>query len=433
MKPDLFKNYDFKRMFEEIKKKYKKYGKITGKFKIENLKKTEVLAFEEIGEYFKEGETIIYTAKKLQDFLDRSIYAKENLEEILFWYYKSEIRINSEKRKSDKEDKDDFFYKILINFKGTDVYYYYEDIFFNQKSIYKTITLRYNEDKERLKKELIITGNALNNLPYLNNKIQSLQMFSELVSGDPHYFDENGRHFIILYEGIKYKFGISTNSNGIIEKNKILYQGALIKEGITNNITIYGFRGFKKDGSESAILKAGNEEEEYLIISLDNMKALEKIEAVSESVYILENPSVFSYIFEYLKKRKEKIPALVCSSGQLNFSAYKFLNKLEKKNIDIYYSGDIDPEGIQIACNLRNNFKEIKLLAYTKENYINNLSGKLLSEQRLKKLNSISDEKLLELIDLIKEKNQASYQESFVEEILLKIMGNNHKKVMKSL
>lgn len=417
MKADFFKKYDFESLFFCLKEKYKKYGKLRGKIYIEDLKKSEVLAFEELGKYYKVGDSIVYTIKELDEFLMGSIYEVKNAEDLLMSYCNGEIEINSKKKERESLERDSYFQSILECFIDTEVYNYFNDIFFWKKSIYKTISLRYNEDRIKLKNELKLIGKALNKLFCCEGKMKTIAMFSDEMTGDPHYFDEKEKNFVILYEGIKYMNEIQSESESIIKKNEILYKAGLIREGLLNNIAVYGFKGKREDMRESRVLNAANEEGEYIILSIDNINSLKTIESISEDIYVFENPSIFSYVFEKIKKIENRKVALICTSGQLNFAAYKFLEKLSKKGKTIYYSGDIDPEGILIAVNLKKKF-EMKLIGYSKEIYINNLSGKMISAISLKKLENINDEELIELIELVKSKREAVYQESFVEKIM---------------
>lgn len=425
MYPKLFKEKDFKRLFTEMKKKYKKYGRVTGKIKLENLNESEVIAFEEIGKFFNLGESINFNLKELKQFLSDSIYSEFELETILFDYFGNEFIKNADKKELESYEREEYFNDIINKFKDSVAYDYLYVICFENKSIYKTVSLRYNEDKKSLKQELFFVGKALNSLPYLNDGFQNIAMFSELITGDPHYFDETEKHFIFLFEGIKYIKNISRKINSVVEKNKLFFEVGLIKESIFNSITIYGFRGIRSDKEESKILNSALEEKEYLNLSINNLNSIEYFKPISNQIYIFENPSVFTYVFDYLKKSNQNTPALICTAGQLNFSAYQFFDKLMKckksKEILIYYSGDIDPEGMLIADNLLKRYEEIKLLAYSKDTYLQYLSGQEISERSLKKLDSLSNKELMETAQVMRVKKEKAYQERFVGKILEKI------------
>ena len=414
MEIKFLKEYDFKRFFEEIRKKYKSYGEVCGNISLKKITKDEVRAFEELAKYYKEGQNIKFRIKDLELFFEESKYGKQNLNEILFDYYGKKIKSIKDKKRIELENKKLYFDGILEKNRGKQVESFYKALFLEKQSAYITINNRYKENEFELKKELALLAKALNNLPEKSGKLKKLALFSEEISGDPHYFDETGKHFILLYEGIKFIYGLVDETNKIEERSKILYCAGLLKEGVLNTVAICGFKGIKIDNSRSKIFEAVNEEREYLILTLDNLRGLESIEATSKKIYMVENPSVFSYIFEKIKDSGRKIPSIICTSGQLNLTAYQFLEKLKKEGKEIYYSGDLDPEGMLIACNIKKKYDNVKLWGYNIKNYMENLSGKTITDLSLSKLNNIDSNDLKELVAAMRDKKEAVYQEKFL-------------------
>ncbi|MEZ7820886.1 MAG: DUF2399 domain-containing protein, partial [Patescibacteria group bacterium] len=143
---------------------------------------------------------------------------------------------------------------------------------------------------------------------------------------------------------------------------------------------------------------------------------------VSNKIYIVENPSVFLEIVSYIKKKGIENFSLICSSGELNMSFYLFMDKIEKEEIDIKYSGDFDPEGILIAQKIRKRYKNVKLFCYEKEIYMKRDNRKKLSDISIKKLENIVDEELKEIAEMIKINREGVYQENFLKEIMEEIV-----------
>ena len=136
---------------------------------------------------------------------------------------------------------------------------------------------------------------------------------------------------------------------------------------------------------------------------------------------MVENPGVFSNI---LQDEKLKDIPIVCTYGQVKLSGIVLLEKLVKSNVKLFYSGDIDPEGMQIADKLKQRFKEnISLIGFEKETYLKNMSNVNLIDTRLKKLDSLIDKDLIELSKLLKEHKKSAYEELNID---------NLKKVLKS-
>lgn len=424
MEIKFFKEFDFKRFFEEINKKYQSYGEIKGRVAIKNLKNSEVKAFEEIGKYYKEGENITYKLKELEEFFEKSIYGEQNLKNLLFDYYGKEIEHKKEKKESD-EKKERSFYLILLNQIGEESLAgrYFSSLFFEKGAGYRTIKIRYREDRVNLANTLLNCAKALNNLPESREDTTFLQLFADSITGDPHFFDETGKNFFFLYEGIKYIYDIKIEEESIDLRREILFRAGLVKDGLMNNIYVYGFEAFKKAGDKNPIFSYSCIEKEYLILSAEQFDRIANIIPVSNKIYIVENPSVFLEIVSYIRKNSIEKFSLICSSGELNMSFYLFMDKIEKEEIDIKYSGDFDPEGILIAQKIRKRYKNVKLFCYEKEIYMKRDNRKKLSDISIKKLENIVDEELKEIAEMIKINREGVYQENFLKEIMEEIEG----------
>ena len=134
-------------------------------------------------------------------------------------------------------------------------------------------------------------------------------------------------------------------------------------------------------------------------ISLSNIQKLDHITCKNNRVFIFENPAVFQSIIQ----DTDIDESIICTSGQLNLSSYMLLNKI--KNLDkIYYAGDFDPEGLQIADKLKDLYYE-KII-----------SDKELDLKRIGKLKSIKDKDLKDISNYLIKYKKAAYQELLIDE-----------------
>ena len=109
----------------------------------------------------------------------------------------------------------------------------------------------------------------------------------------------------------------------------------------------------------------------------------------------------------------------MCTYGQVNLAGILLLNLLSKECKTIYYSGDCDPEGVQIADKLKSRYSEkLELIGFDEKTYYRNLSNVVITRQRLKKLDNIKDEELIKLANCIKECKRASYEELNIDGFL---------------
>lgn len=84
------------------------------------------------------------------------------------------------------------------------------------------------------------------------------------------------------------------------------------------------------------------------------------------------NEMVFSYLLKHLE---QKNVTLLCTSGQLRSAAVKLIPFLLNSGAEIYYSGDIDPDGIRIADRLWRKYGDrIHVWRMSKEDYTKSLS-----------------------------------------------------------
>ena len=109
----------------------------------------------------------------------------------------------------------------------------------------------------------------------------------------------------------------------------------------------------------------------------------------------------------------------VCGNGQLTLAVFVLLDKLAEHHM-LYYAGDFDPEGLQIAANIKNRYKEkVVLWNYRPELYEKYSSDVILNERRLKKLEKIEERELKEIKELMRSRKYAAYQETMLEEYRL--------------
>ena len=140
------------------------------------------------------------------------------------------------------------------------------------------------------------------------------------------------------------------------------------------------------------------------------MGNLKSIAGTDQKAYIVENPAVFSVLIDRYPEK-----SFVCGNGQLNLATYILLDKLVETT-KLYYAGDYDPEGLLIAQNLKQRYEE-KLIIwnYNVEWYQRYHADVILKETRLKKLDKIYVQELLELKEYMKREKKAAYQEAMLQ------------------
>lgn len=146
------------------------------------------------------------------------------------------------------------------------------------------------------------------------------------------------------------------------------------------------------------------------------MSNIDFIKCSADVLYVFENPSVFS---EVLSKTSNEKPSLLCTSGQLKLASLVFLDKVVQNVDKIYYSGDIDPEGISIAYKLKKRYKD-KLVYWRFDlpSYYKSKSNIKFDDRRKKQLETIDDEELRPLIKEVLNCGCCGYQEVLIEDYI---------------
>ena len=234
-------------IFKNVMKKYKQYSKITGYFNInpKNNEEMDILASFDTNVYnnkkakIKSKDVEKLFTKKLKNFDFLQLLSVVTKEELITNKQVREILVNNEVE----------FFSTLIKFCENGIgkewiisalqkkLYGYPSI----KKLYKKALDESNINY--LKEDLIKCINAINNLPYLENKYESLAIFSARHTKDPHFFDKDSIYGKLLINALVYKDSQGVNKNEI---NKILLDSFdHVKIGIAKNQALFEMENCK--------------------------------------------------------------------------------------------------------------------------------------------------------------------------------------------
>ena len=106
----------------------------------------------------------------------------------------------------------------------------------------------------------------------------------------------------------------------------------------------------------------------------------------------------------------------MCMNGQPRLSGLMVLDLLAKSDARVYYSGDLDPEGLMIAQKLAKYYKgEFHFRHMDAADYEECRSEEKISDKRLKMLEKITDERLKPAAEQIRKHGTAGYQENIAD------------------
>ena len=184
----------------------------------------------------------------------------------------------------------------------------------------------------------------------------------------------------------------------------------ILADEISSFTVLYGIRLFAGDEERTAA-KACYEQKEPFLASLANLSCVTAARPESSKVFVVENQMVFSELCQRCPSA-----SLICTSGQMKTASLKVLDLLCRENCEIFYSSDMDPEGLGMADRLLTRSRgRIRLWHMAPEDYEVSVSGVEISPARLKKLDHLGSTELAEAAELLRRRKLAGYQEALLD------------------
>lgn len=411
-------NRAYKRIFVELRKKWKKYGRVSGYINLENATEEEKSAIKALLGRAIEEEAIRFKMTEFKQALGETRYSGIGIVQLLEGYFEESLTTNKLEREKVSEDKRQFFMEIKALLEAKREYSevvgaWLDNISQTKASGYQLIMGEYEKDRNKALRMVTDVCKAAN---YLKNHMENpirLAVLSALISTQPHYFDRNrveGR--LLLYALCSLRH--SDYPNDAEEILELYYSSGIIPDGISSYTAAYGISLYTDRGIHKSYEYFIAENESYLI-SLSNLNRIKRAEAIGKVVFIVENQMVFSQLCESMKGRKV---SLMCTSGQLKTASLMLIDMLCRSGCTLYYSGDIDPEGIVIADKIIKRGKgQVLPWHFDIRDYFDSISDKDLDTSRLKKLGKVENPELQEVASEVLRLKKAGYQELFMNKL----------------
>lgn len=468
-----FSQKGFSRLLNGMVEKYRSLGHWGGSVKLTGLKDEER---ESLGSFFRKDFSRQKTATVSLDQFAKAL-AQTRFSEIppldLLEAMKGESILSKSEEYSQKEEaKRDFFQQLLELYPEEYCQVWLKAILEKQPGT-RAVHLTYERNPESLREQMEHLLKALQVLQerQANREgIERLPVFARRITKDPHGFDpttETGRLFLHALRFLKrhtlppkereLQLFFDEELSEAEALTQLYYSFGLLRDDLWNFVTCTGIIAFaqRPKGSSSAIvpdekgalkvedIDKGNEEiahaqfrkgylqrayEERITLNLP-LREVVKFGSVvpgnpsRDRVYVVENSGVFSALLDLFdeygrEKDLEELPnpPLICTHGQFKLSSLLLLDKLAANGTKIYYSGDFDPEGIQMLERLKQRYPDLLVpWHYRLEDYHASLSNQELSPTRLKKLDKIESQELEPLKAELKRTQCAGYQEGLLE------------------
>lgn len=404
----------YRRLFSLFKKKYKSLGRIGGTVKLTTFKDQELLT---IARFF--GATQLKGAISLTQFeqqLERTKFEGIGLKRLLENYF-DEPLVSNKEAKQLKEQQLELnlqqledahpvlsFWLNHLKHKSADTHWIYRLMNDCETTFFTYV--------ERL-------SNAFQQLP---DKYERLPMFSQRITRNPHAFDLGsnlGKLWIhvLTVDQQKGEGTINPPSNSE-EVNELLQQYYLLRDDIMNFVTCVNLQAESNLGTHP-MWEAACQTSSVLNVPLRELMALERAYPAGggQTVWIVENSGVYSSILDQVPQ----VP-MICTHGQFKLASLWLLDLLTEEGCTLYYAGDFDPEGLGMVERLLERYPDhAKLWKMDKPSYEHSHPEIVLTDERLKKLNSITSPSLLPIVKKMRKSKKAGYQEALVPDMITEL------------
>lgn len=408
------KQKGYERSLLEMRRKWESYGRAAGRISLRDATDAEMRALGGIlGKNFYDNE-IRFTMREFEAALKKTRFASVTVKELLEEYFGEELSTNQERAAAKKAEQKKFFQNLSDAARakglGETAVQWFQGMEEKREYGYHVLMAEFRKDRQRAVLLAEHTGRALGEILRCQEEVP-LAVFAAKCTKNPHYFDRGTTAGTLLIHGVCFLEACAFPKNAY-DWRSLLMKVGIVPDTISNMVTEYGIHLGTGAGLHPAY-EAFYEMKQPGVVTLDNLKGVQSAHSDNGTVYVVENEMVFSYL---LDAGQGDPPALACTSGQLRAAALELIGLLAAQGTKIYYSGDMDPDGILIADKLWKKYPDhIRLWRMSVEDYRKSLSEENISEPQLRKLNQLENPQLRRLADEMKTVKKPSYQENLKE------------------
>lgn len=401
----------WQRQLEILLKKYQGYGAVRGTMSLKNATAEECKA---AGLFLGRRFTppiISYTLAQFEERLQRTKFEPESLQEFLACVYQQPICSKAEKQSAATSARNAFFARAVQQAECEAAKHWLMAMQTDKTYGYRLLVPIWNASPAQGNAVLmaVLRGAAL-----LEEMVapERLAVFAAKATGDPHSFDANQPAGKLLLYLLCYMDGCAVPQNAE-QRTELLFVHRLICDDISSSVIQRGLILFC-GGKEHPAWRAMRERGEFCVMALSNLNGLDAAQSPTGRVYVVENQMVFSHLCENVQT---DIP-MICTAGRLKVAAWRLLDLLASSGCEMYYSGDFDPEGMDIAQGISQRYPaRFHFWRYTPEDYRRALSEERIKDTSMKELERICAEPLRATAAMMREVKRAGYQEQILEQL----------------
>jgi uncharacterized protein (TIGR02679 family) len=277
------------------------------------------------------------------------------------------------------------------------------------------------EESEELASSLAsLCIQALDALPCWRDETERLPVFANRLSGDPHIFDADRTAGRWLYQALCAMFGLAAE-NASEWKREIWQEAGVLLDELSSFVTVAGLQTTSGDRWE-AFFATAYAAQMPLLLPLAFFQEKVGLQRVKR-VYGVENPAVLHTLLDRWP-HYSPLPNMVCTSGQPSVAALKLLDLFAAQGTEIWYSGDFDLKGVEMAGALKKRYGD-RFVAWRmgRNEYLAIERGLPFDSNQLRALQEIEVSWDRELVIAMLERREKVFQESLVSMLLSDLVG----------
>ncbi|WP_280234517.1 TIGR02679 family protein [Nocardia cyriacigeorgica] len=175
-----------------------------------------------------------------------------------------------------------------------------------------------------------------------------LPVFAQRVLDNPHALDEGSRLHGMVIRALAAIYDVDPPADAL-GLRAIWTLAGISDDELSSTVLVAGLPVTGTDSTVGRVVTACREAGVAAVLSLQQLRAVDRPLTVAERIWVVENPSVLATA---VARFGDRCPPMVCVSGWPSSAAVVLLDLLSGDGARLYYSGDFDGEGLRIAANL---------------------------------------------------------------------------------
>ncbi len=417
---DIFrKDKRFMRIMEQLLKKYESYGEHKGKIVLKDATAEECEAINSFltPKKFNIPPNLSFQVPEFEKALKNTPYPSATLKSVLEEYYHKPLFTTAENHQLRQDEFERFRNQLEEKFIGLPCSDWVKEIFSKKSSGYVAIYNEYKADSDSAAKLLVNVCRAVDSRFESDFEPVQLAVLGADITGDSHYFDADKAAGRLLLNAIAFYADTADIKNA--SDRQALYDFFSIEtNSISGTAAAFGIRLFDENGKEHPGFAGFADLNEPVLISDIHMRTIRHIKSNNGIIYVVENPSVFSVLTNYTA---DSGCGLLCTFGQIKNVGLKLMDLFVKDGGIIYYAGDFDPEGLQIADRLITRYEPGKVIPWrmSPADYESiQKSSDTISDRRLHIMEQLQCQLLKQTAEKIMKTKKAAYQELLIDDMI---------------